>query len=381
MKIAFILTRMDEIGGAQIHVRDLCLYLSSLGHEPVVITGLTGRINDHLEHLGIKTIEIPDLYRSIHLVRDWRALEQIQAALSEIKPDLISTHSSKAGILGRLAAARLKVPTIFTAHGWSFTDGVPPLSAFFYRTIERLMGRFSKHIITVSQYDRNIALRAGVASPDGITAIHNGMAERPLAPRHFQSGHKASLCRMIMVARFSEQKDHATLLYALSDLVDLDWELTLAGGGDNTKAIDLVRELKLENRVMFLSERTDIAELLEEHDLFCLITNWEGFPRSILEAMRAGLPVLATDVGGVREAVDPKFTGFLVKRGDVAGVGEALKILITKPALRLQYGAAGRKRFEENFTFLRMATQTTAVYENILTASLVDKVDNHSAAA
>jgi glycosyltransferase involved in cell wall biosynthesis len=170
-----------------------------------------------------------------------------------------------------------------------------------------------------------------------------------------------------MVARFEEQKDHATLFRALAGLGDLAWQLELVGDGPLfSEAVALAKQLGIASRTQFLGFRRDVTRRLADAQVFLLITNWEGFPRSILEAMRAGLPVVASDVGGNAESVRDGETGFIVPRGDVASLRTALARLIADPELRMRFGALGRRRFEERFTFERMCEKTFAVYRDVV---------------
>lgn len=147
--------------------------------------------------------------------------------------------------------------------------------------------------------------------------------------------------RLVMVARFQEQKDHAALFRALAGLTSLPWQLDLIGHGPLEEAAKrLALELGLGEWVRFHGLRNDVAEWLAKAQVFLLITNWEGFPHSILEAMRAGLPVVASDVGRINESVVEGETGFLVPRADVGALRERLSVLLQGPQLRERLGAA-----------------------------------------
>jgi glycosyltransferase involved in cell wall biosynthesis len=260
--------------------------------------------------------------------------------------------------------AQLGIPALFTAHGWSFTTGVPALPARLYRWVERLTAGFADRIITVSEYDRQLALRYRVVSPAKLVTVHNGMPDVAPALRA-----RPERCppRLVMIARFEPQKDHATLLRALAQLKSTPWELDVIGDGPlRAQAAALATELGIGQRVRFLGFRRDIAEQLAQHELFLLISHWEGFPRSILEAMRAGLPVVASDVGGVRESVVQGETGFVVAPQDVGALSARLETLLSDPGLRSRLGAAGRLRYEQHFTFERMFEQTLAVYSALI---------------
>lgn len=364
MKIAFCITRMDEYGGAQVHLRDLCLWLKGQGHEVTVLSGWPGRVSDLLESQGVDFIEIPDLQRAIHPLRDYRAFCQIRDALLKVKPDIVACHSSKAGLLGRLAAKTCGLPVTFTAHGWAFTVGVSPVARVIYWTLEKLASYFMDRIITVSQYDRNLALRSFIGHPRTIVAIHNGMPETPPLPRSVRA--QAEPLNLLMVARIGAQKDHQRLLRVLWGCLDLNWTLNLVGGGDDFELRQMVDKMGFADRVHFLGEREDVPDLMAKADVFLLISNWEGFPLSILEAMRAGLPVIASNVGGVGEAIVHDKTGWLVPQGQDAPLLDALQDLLPDRMRLYTMGQMGRDRFVEKFTFLHMAQQTLAVYESVL---------------
>jgi len=173
--------------------------------------------------------------------------------------------------------------------------------------------------------------------------------------------------RLVMVARLSYWKDQPTLLHALSGLKDLEWQLDLVGEGPLRGQLEeLVQSLGLSSRVNFLGYRRDVPERIAEVQMFLLISKWEGFPRSILEAMRAGLPVVATDVGGVKESVVDGTTGFVIPPGDKDRLRDCLCKLITSYELRVSMGRAGRARYEEKFTFDRLVDRTVKVYESVL---------------
>nr|WP_297861133.1 glycosyltransferase [Meiothermus sp.] len=170
-----------------------------------------------------------------------------------------------------------------------------------------------------------------------------------------------------MVARFAVPKDHGLLLQALADLQEQPWEVELIGDGPmQSLAEEQAARLGIGDRVRFLGARKDVAECLAQAHIFVLASNYEGFPLSILEAMRAGLPVVASNVGGVAEAVIDGETGFLVPRGDVHALRSRLAQLIENPQLRTQMGMAGRARYKAHFTLEQMLEKTLAVYEKVL---------------
>ena len=363
MRIVYVITRADEIGGAQVHVRDLASAMHAAGHQATVLAGMAGALFEQLAHRGVPFRLVPDLVRSIAPHRDLAACRQLQALFNELRPDLVSTHSSKAGWLGRLAARHLRIPVIFTAHGWAFTEGVPRPQRSVYALAERVMSPLADRIITVSEYDRKMALQKRIAPPSKITRIHTGVHGCTRRPRPSP----AAAVRIVMIGRFTAQKDHASLLHALGQLAQLNWTLDLVGDGPlQAQAIALAGSLGIGERVRFLGARDDVCEVLYEANICALISYWEGLPRSVLEAMSVGLPVVASDVGGVSEAVREGDTGFLVPRKDVRLLTERLGLLITRADLRHALGTLGRQRFDEEFRFDLMFGRTAALYQQIL---------------
>ena len=366
MRIVYLVTRSEPIGGAQVHVRDLATAVLAQGHDPLVLTGGGGPYVESLRARGVETFTLANLGAPISPLRDLRGLHEIRALLKTLRPDLISAHSSKAGVLGRLAGRSLGIPVIFTAHGWAFTPGVPSREAMIYRWIERLAAPLASRIITVSEFDRQLALARGIAPAGKVVTIHNGM---PDIADELRADPSVSPVRLAMVARFERQKDHVTLLRALAGLVDLPWRLDLIGDGPLLfEAKTLCERLGLVDRIHFQGQRSDVEAWLSRAQVALLITNWEGFPRSILEAMRAGLPVVASAVGGIAESVRQGETGFTVPPGDVDALRGRLKQLLDNPELRKSMGRNARKLYERDFTLAHTVERTLTIYEEVARA-------------
>lgn len=347
-------------------MRDLALALLAQGHHPIVLTGGSGPYVESLRERGVETFTLESLVSPISPLRDLRALGELRSLLRALRPDLLSTHSSKAGILGRMAGRSLGIPVIFTAHGWAFTPGVPQRDATVYRWIERVAAPLASKIITVSEFDRQLALTRRIASSDKVVTIHNGM---PDIGQELRADPARTPVRLAMVARFEPQKDHATLFTALAGLRHEPWQLDLIGNGPLlSEAKSMTQRLELSDRVQFWGQRMDVDALLSKAQVAMLITNWEGFPRSILEAMRAGLPVIASAVGGIAESVRDGETGFTVVQGDVEGLRRRLKQLLSDPELRVRMGQAARRLYEQNFTLARTVDRTLAIYREVALA-------------
>jgi len=364
MKIAYIITRSDEIGGAHIHVRDIANWMKGRGHDVHVYVGGNGIYCQLLSDANVPFTQLRNLTRPISLIKDAQAIFELKSLLKSYNPDLVSIHSAKAGLIARIACKLLKKKCIFTAHGWSFADGVKFPMRSIYKILERVLARFSNNIITVCETDRQLALASKVSSSDKINTVHNGMPEidRALVAKPINTPAK-----LIMIARFESQKDHFSLIKALGQLKHLSWTIDLIGeGGLQQDIMNLVKELNLSDRVNFLGRRWDIPELLSKADIFVLITFWEGFPRSIIEAMRGGLPVLATNVAGIPEAVIDGKTGFLVEPSDVSMIAQKLEYLIQNPDDRSRMSTTARLNYLSNFTFEKMAEKTLSIYKSTI---------------
>ena len=366
MRIAFVITRADDIGGAQVHVRDLAEAFLARGHEAVVLVGGTGRFLEELAARGIPSLSIRHLVRPIAPVKDLLALLAIVRALRKIKPDVVSTHTAKAGLLGRIAGAALGLPTVFTPHGWSMLDRDSTGRSTLFRRIETLSSIVSTRIINVCEFEAEFAMQCRVAPAAKLAVVHNGLAD---VGEELRADVTAQPPRLAMTARMANQKDHSTLLTALSGLKHLDWSLDLIGDGPLEHALRRQAELLgLGDRVRFLGFCGDPAARIAEAQIFVLATRFEAFPYGILEAMRAGLPVMASGVGGIPEAVVPGRTGLLAPAGDVDTLRGRLASLIVDPQLRKRLGDGGRERFLERFTLDRMFAKTLGLYQEMLSA-------------
>jgi glycosyltransferase involved in cell wall biosynthesis len=362
VRLTYVITRGDSIGGAQVHVRDLATHCASRGHYVTVVTGAAGPLTDQLAAAGIESRICTGMLREVSPRQDIAAVRDLTAILRELKSELVSTHSSKAGIIGRLAAWRAGVPAIFTAHGWAFTGGVPQPRRTIYRMVERGAERLARRIVCVSEHDRAIGIAAGM-DPERLITVHNGMPD--VDPSLRADPGSEGLVRLVMTARYDRQKDHETLFRALTSLPDV--QLDLIGDGPDRSATEaLAEQLGIAGQVRFLGQRLDVGQHLARAHVFVLSSRWEGFPRSTLEAMRAGLPVVVSRVGGAAEAVDDGRSGFVVDPGDREQLAERLRDLVHKPTLRASMGAASRARYETEFTFDRMFVKTFAVYEQAL---------------
>lgn len=347
------------------HVADMARWMMAQGHDVVVVAGGSGLYKGEVEKRAVRYVAAENLVRQVAPWQDVKAIFELRGIFRNLKPDIVTLHSAKAGLLGRFASLWLGFPVLMTAHGWPFTEGVNARKAAVYRWIERSMAPLTDGIITVSEYDRQLALSNKVGKESQIRTVLNAVPDVALRASPGVTGD--GIVRLVMVARLDEPKDHRAVFAALAGMSGRNWELLLIGDGpfeDELRKVAI--ELDIDAHVKFLGLRTDVEELLAKCHAFVLASNWEGFPLCILEAMRAGLPVVATEVGGIPESVQDGVTGFLVPRGDIDTLRERVTSLVASPELRVQFGNAARQEYENRFRFERMAHETLAFCEELL---------------
>ena len=365
LNIVYIITRSDVLGGASVHLLDLAKGMVNQGHQVHILVGGTGTFTEELEKNDINFTSLNHLQREISLIHDVLGFLEIKKHLKQLNPDIVHCHSSKAGLLGRLAAKSLDLAVVFTAHGWAFTDGISPKKQQIYSTLERFLARISDHIITVSEYDRQHGFKYQVGTPELMQTIHNGVPDIRNVP--IEKIELESIVKLIMVARFEDPKDQYFLICALSKLPKhLNWKIDFLGEGPNLqKCQELARKEKLDSKIIFHGQSFKVKDFLNEADIFVLISNYEGFPLTILEAMSTSLPIIASDVGGVNESVSSE-NGYLIPKGEIDCLIQALTELILNTNLRQKLGNNSRYLYETQFSFNTMLQKTLDVYTQVL---------------
>ena len=279
--------------------------------------------------------------------------------------DVVHGHSAKAGFLVRVAAAATgrRRRCVFTPHGWSFwsADGA---TGNLYASLERLAAHWCRTIITLSADERDAGLAARVGSRDGYVVIPNGIdLER------FARAPEPVAGRVLFVGRFAPPKRHDLVLRAFADVHERfpGSELWFVGDGDDRPASErLAAELGVQGATRFLGVREDVPDLLAQAACVVLASDYEGCPLSVIEAMAAGVPVVATSVGGVPEVVRDGVTGILAEPGRPEGLARGLAELLGDEARAVELGRAGRELARERFSREQMAAATAEVYERVV---------------
>jgi len=356
-----VIVTLAEVGGAQTFVSRLVEGLRPTYTIDVASHGRGGPVVETCAKLGVRYHHLEHLVRDVDVRRDPAAIAEIRALVKRLRPDLVQLNSSKAGVVARIALAN-SVPVVFTAHGWAFARPGPVGLA--YAAIERAVAPLAAAIVCVSEQDRQAALARGIGRPQKLHVIYNGVeAPESRPPR----GRWPLRPRLACIARLAPQKDVALLLNALATPGLEAWQLKVFGDGPHRGALeDQVRRLALSDRVELCGDRPDVLAQLASCDALALASNWEGLPYSILEAMGAALPVVASSVGGVPELVVDGETGFLVRRGDTRDFASALRRLHENGAMARRMGVAGHDRVRRHFTVSAMVERYDTLFRCIV---------------
>lgn len=377
--VAHVITRLD-VGGAQETAIRICAGLDRDRFRPVLLvgpdSGSGGSLRVTAEAAGVDVRTIATLHGPVRPWSDAAALRDLAAEFASLGAAIVQTHSSKAGVVGRIGARRAKVPhVVHTVHGWSFNDSQPAPVAAAYQAIERSMAKRCDALVVVTGADRELGLRHRIGRPDQYVTIRSGIplaadAPQPLEREEVraQQGWGDDVVIVMSVGRLEAQKDPVALVQALAVARGRapGLRLVLVGSGSLEAEVRSVAvDRGVADSVTLLGLRHDVPDLLAAADVFALSSRWEGLPRAALEATRAGLPVVATDTGGIREVIVDGETGRLVPIGDVVALGEALADLAVHPEGAKRLAAAAGERLPE-FTEARMVADTEALYERLV---------------
>jgi glycosyltransferase involved in cell wall biosynthesis len=382
--VARVIARLN-IGGPAQHVVLLTAGLDRTRFATTLITGRVGETEGDFAETararGVEPVVISELGRAIRPARDLAALFKLIRMFRHLRPDIVHTHTAKAGTLGRLAARVAGVPlTVHTFHG-HVLDGYfsPPVTRFFLM-VERRLARTTDRIVAVSPRLRDQLLAMRIGRPDQVEVVPLGLdlgrfrQRPPTAPVL-----RASLCiapgapLLGSVGRLVPIKDLPTLFRAMATLEENGQpaHLVIVGDGEDRTALTrLAGELGLSTRVHFLGWRSDLETILNELDVVVCSSRNEGTPVALIEAMAAGVPVLSTEVGGVADLVTHGETGWLVPPGDPAAMADGIRRLLAEPSLRTCLAAAGQAVALDRYDVARLLSRMEALYTALINERL-----------
>ena len=381
MRIMHVITRFI-LGGAQENTLDTVLGLKRSGrHEVMLVTGPAmgpeGELLERARREGGPTLVLPHLRRSISPYHDALAFLTLARAIRKFRPDVVHTHSSKAGVLGRLAARLCRVPVIVhTIHGLAFHPYQNRLLNGLYILLERWCARYSDKLITVADAMMRQALAARIGRPERYRTIYSGFELEPFL-RDYDRGevrrkHGLSPEDLVIgkIARLSDLKGHEFLFDAFEEVAKAEprAKLLLIGDGWKRRMYERhVAESGLSGRVVFagLIRPDEVPAAIHAMDLVVHTSLREGLARVLVQALVSGVPVISYDVDGAREVVKPEETGVLLSSGEVRGLAAAILRLLADPELRHRLGSTGRRRLAPLFDVRVMTAQIEEVYEEL----------------
>ena len=390
MRIAHVITRMI-VGGAQENTLLTCRGLiEEYGDDVLLITGPAlgpeGSLIDEGDEgragQGVPTKLIPSLRREIHPLRDWQALSEIKSALRAYQPDVVHTHSAKGGMLGRMAAAKLKVPTIVhTVHGAPFHPYQGNVARQFFRLCEKYAAGHCHHFVSVADAMTDLMVNAGVAERGKFTTIYSGMEVEPfLKAREAREetrrelGYSDDDIVVAKVARLFHLKGHEFLLQAAPQILKRSPNVRFLLIGDGilkSKLEEQIEALGLQDRFHFtgLVSPQRIPALLGAADIACHLSLREGLARVLPQALLAGTPAISYDIDGAREVVKSGETGCLLPPQSIEPLVEAVVELADDAELRSQLAEQGRRACADRFRWQTMVRQLRDLYRQLLSAN------------
>ena len=380
MRIVHVIARLN-VGGAALHVLQLAREQTRRGHDVVVVAGTLAAGEASMEYLadelGVDVLPLPALQRELSIRADGAAIRELRTIFRRFRPDVVHTHTAKAGATGRIAAllagrARPKV-LVHSYHGHVLSGYFSPVRERVFRLIERLLARPTSALVAVSEEVRNDLADYGVAprarfvvvpygfdSPDWSEADDEARArirgELGLSEDDFVIG---------WAGRLTPIKRPLDLIRTLRGVVDagIDATLVVVGDGvDRAETEACAHELGLADRTRFVGFHRNVREWYATFDLFLMTSLNEGTPVVAIEALGAHRPVVATAAGGTATVVRDGESGYVVPVGDVTGLADRVVRLARDPELRARFGATGAADIRARFATSRMTDEIEAIY-------------------
>lgn len=368
-KILFIITYL-EMGGAQTQLLRLVKNLDQRKYEVYICAGRQGYLaGDFSQVEGLTLYFVPHLVRCIHPLYDFMAFFELYRYIRRHTFDIVHVHCPKASMLGRWAAYAAGVRNIvYTVHGWPFHAYMNPLARFLYKFLERLTARITKKIIVVSQYDRDRGVAGFIAPPNMFSLVHYGIDV--IEFQKTRGEHAVSrFPAVITVSSFKPQKGMCYFLAAVKNILKVypDSRFIVIGDGPGRRRFeDAVRKNKISRSVSVTGWQRDISVFFHQASLFILTSLWEGLPVSLIEAVIAGIPVVVTDTGGVRDIVVQGQQGIIVPRADVSALEAAcIEMLRDYESWRTIVSSRRKGIDSDCWSVARMVGKVSLIYDTL----------------
>ncbi|MBN1342934.1 MAG: glycosyltransferase family 4 protein [Phycisphaerae bacterium] len=380
MRICHIITRLI-VGGAQENTLLTCEGLHERGHDVLLLagpeTGAEGSLHERASRGGYAFEILDSLLRDVHPLTDRACRRDLAGRLSAWRPDVVHTHSSKAGVLGRLAARDVRAPkVVHTVHGMSFNRTQSFLKRRMFAAIERYCARFTDVMITVAEAMTAQCLAGGVGRAEQYRTVYSGMDVSAFDPARYdrqevREGWDFGGDEVVVgtIARLFANKGYEQLIGAMSRAVRGNQRLRFVWVGDGPWRQRYEAELALaglRERVFLtgLVDPGEIPRLITGTDILVHASQWEGLPRAVVQALLMERPAISFDIDGAPEVVVPGETGELVGLNDIQGLGDAITSLADDAARRRRYGAEGRRRCLKRFDHREMVSRIEEIYRS-----------------
>ncbi|NNE10433.1 MAG: glycosyltransferase, partial [Gemmatimonadetes bacterium] len=380
-RVLHVITRMI-VGGAQentlasVAFVDPARFDSDLWTGPQ--TGTEGDLRGRAERIGVLPVYFPNVVRELNPPRDMLATWQLYRMLRRRRYDIVHTHSSKIGIIGRLAARFAGVPhVVHTAHGWGFHDHMAGWLRWIYVSLEKLVLPMTDQLVTVSDETTRVGLAAGIGRAEDYALIRSGI---PTGEFHADEARGAEVRAELGIAndrvvigtvgRLSPQKnplDFVRVAAAVCAKHERAHFVSIGEGPLRAEVEAAIREAGLEGRISLLGLRDDVPDLMRAMDLYIMTSLWEGLPRVVVQALATGVPVISYDVAGTKEIVRDGKNGFLVPPGDWESLAGHIDTILSDKAMRTELRHVCSNEFDLSFTETKMVHDLEDLYESLMT--------------
>jgi glycosyltransferase involved in cell wall biosynthesis len=376
-----VIARLN-IGGPAIHIVDLTTGMDPARFESLIVSGHEnpheGSMLDYALSSGVRPYVIPEITAEFSLKpRDLKAFVKLYRLIRRERPDIVDTHTAKAGFLGRLAARLAKVPVVVhTYHGHVLHGYYNRFKNSALRRMERTLARFTTCLIAVDEQVKRDLLAYGVAPPGKIAVIPYGLHLEPfLACEAYKGDFSREMgladgTKLVgIVGRIFPIKNHRLFLDAAALVSKQEPATRFVIVGDGTLRPEMEQHadsIGITERIIFTGWRRDLPRIYADLDLLAVTSNNEGTPFSAIEAMASGCPVVATRVGGLPDLIDEGQTGYLVPRGDAHAVAAAMLRLLRAPEAVRRMGETARARVKDCFPVRRLIQDTEELYLELL---------------
>jgi glycosyltransferase involved in cell wall biosynthesis len=356
----FFISTGSDLSGAPQYVRDLVIESVNAGYKVAASLGGDGPILNQLSSAGVYLIKNPYLNSKLNPINDFVCFVILLFAALRLRPKIIHCHCSKAGMHGRIIAAILCIPVLFTVHGWGFGIGRKKILSFLIKNIESILIKYTSHYIAVSDCDRDVGINILGINESKITTIYVGVKDLI----SFRA--KPIKNTVVMVARFTYQKDHETLFRAINGT---DIKLILIGHKTDSSECKNLAQLLCPNNynnISFMGEIENVYKIASCAQIFVLTSRYEGLPAALIEAQSMGIPTVATNVGGNSEIISDGNNGHLFSSGDFDQLRFYLLKIINNNDMYTAFSKGARISYEAKFRYQTMIFKIFKLYDIFL---------------